>query len=328
MANNDNVQIKIVGTVGSSALVNPRVTPKSEVPQYQVNLQNPSFDNNDMQNQDVVNAIQQLKLRVQQPTAEYPNPSIFIGLPAHNKNSSDPNVVRFYDLKTRAEKQITQEPALGQQVEVYVDTYHTDNQLAAKYGSRAVRLKYVLFQDFTQVKWFSPSNQGLAGFTSLTDQAGDGVVPTAPAAQPAPQFNGNTQSDNPFGPQKVAPSETNPLLPNNQPAQAAGTAPASNAQSNPFGAAPTAPAANPQAGQAGTTQAAPSAQPNPFGAAGTTPAANPQAAAPNAQPNPFGATGAAPASNTQANPFGATPNPQDPFAGNGAVNVSDEDLPF
>ena len=356
MANNDNVRIKIVGTIGSAALAKPRTTPKSNVPQYQVNIQNPNFDNNNLQDTRVQNAIAKLKLRIGQPSSEYPNPSIFVGLPEHNKNSTKENHVLFYDYKTKTQQTIDKDPAIGQTVEVYVDTYNTTNELARKYGSRAVRLLYVVFPDISQVQWFEPYDQGLAGFEPLDDQANNGAQATAQQVPQAPQFNGSTPAVDPFtaaqqgGPttqampnaqnapqnaftqsQQVQPTKTNPLLGGQTNTNAGPFAGNGQAQADPFATA----------GQA-NTQAAPTtptntgvqggqAQTDPFAAAGQT---NTQAAptAPintgvqggQAQTDPFAASQtnaqAAPTTPTNTGVQGGQAQ-ADPFAAAGQANA-------
>ena len=351
MANNDNVYIKIKGTAGrDSHLIQPKLM-KSGNYVFQIIVENPDFALNDLSNPDVAKAVQDLQTRIKSSN-QYPTPSIFLTLPQYNNGSDKPNIVHFWRADTKLEIQVNQNPAEGQPVEVDVDTYMTDNNNAAKYNYRALRIHNVIFPD-DNIKWYTPDAMAIEGYKSLEDQGIKRTAPVAPnnaGTQPAPNANplsnNGGANNNPFGnnanagaPTTAAPTAT----PNagGAPTQQAQTPYTQNANgqsttnTNPFantqnGQAPANPFANAQNGQ---TPA------NPFGSQnGQTNAQNPgNANAGNSFANPqnspqgqAGQTNGAPATpfgtqngQTTGNQNGA----QDPFANNN-VNLSDDNLPF
>ena len=359
--NKHRAYIYIRGKIGIANTSKP-ILMKSNNEVYQINIENPDFSANNMQDPAIAQAIEGLKTRIK-TSNEYPTPSIFLSVPAQDM-SGKVNKVHYWDIPTKKEFQATKDPAAGQDVIVGVSTYDSDSNLNAQYGGRAQRLIDIMFPDKNKIEWYVPADHSpleMQGFQSLDDQ-GIPAAPQAPANNQtqAPAFNNSTPAANPFGQpttntqqstnaqtmpansqykqqSNVTPSTTNPLLnnaSNTQPQSPFGqqtNAQPQGQQPNAFGQQTN---AQPQGQQANAFGQQANAQPqgqsqNPFGQQANT---QPQ----GQQPNAFGQQANAQSQGQQPNPFGQQANsqpqgqqPNDPFAGTGnTVDISDDDLPF
>lgn len=280
MANNkNNVNIKVKGTVGIANLVEPIELPRSNGRQYQINIQNPDFSENDMNNPLMAQAIEKLQLRMKQPTAEYPDPSIYITLPEFNQNSDIPNKLRFWRLDNKSEMVLKQNPARGQEVIVNVATFDSTNAFTQQYGYRSARLTDIAFPD-GNIQYYTGNSSPfeIAGFKTLSQQgintntdkpAEPEATPAATAPQTANPFGTNNQFAGQSSQSTATPSQPSFAMPgqsapNNQPApnQAPNNGQPAPAPQNPFDQPAQAAPQNPFAQSNG--QPAQTAPQNPF----------------------------------------------------------------
>lgn len=194
-----NVHIFVQGQIGIMRIVKPGVSKQSNNPQYQLSLQNPTFSVKPHQRnvtpQLESEALQKVQLRVK-TSQEYPDPSIFMSLPLYNLNSNKQNRIHFWDVKTQHEFLPEADLASGQTVIAELDTYHSDSDLTQRFGNRSARLAAVFVQDKEQINYYTPQDIP-EGFTPLSEEELNNNAPVPPQA-PAPQFNNNTPTADPF----------------------------------------------------------------------------------------------------------------------------------
>lgn len=195
-----NVHIFVQGQIGIMKIVKPGVSKQSNNPQYQLSLQNPTFsvkpNQRNVTPQLESEALQKVQLRVR-TSQEYPDPSIFMSLPLYNLNSKKPNRIHFWDVNTKSEFLPEADLASGQTVVAELDTYHSDSDLTQKFGNRSARLAAVFVKDKEQINYYTPQDIP-EGFTPLSEEELNNNAPVPPQA-PAPQFNNNTPTADPFG---------------------------------------------------------------------------------------------------------------------------------
>ena len=194
-----NVHFLVQGEIGIMKIIKPGVSKQSNNPQYQLSIQNPTFKlapNQNVNQQLVDFALQKLQMHVNQ-SQEYPTPSILLTLPLYNLNSDKLNRVHFLDINTKGEFLPKADLASGQPIIAEVDTYHTDSPLTEKFGHRTSRLANVYVQDQEQIRYYTPQSNIPAGFTPLSEEELNSNAPVPPKA-PAPQFNNNTPTAEPF----------------------------------------------------------------------------------------------------------------------------------
>lgn len=194
-----NVHFLVQGQIGIMRIVKPGVSKQSNNPQYQLSIQNPTFKlapNQNVNQQLADFALQKVQLRVR-TSQEYPDPSIFMSLPLYNLNSKTQNRIHFWDIKTKHEFLPTADFASGQPIIAELDTYHSDSDLTQKFGNRSARLAGVYVKDKEQMNYYTPQDIP-AGFTPLSEEELNNNASVPPQA-PAPQFNNNTPTAEPFG---------------------------------------------------------------------------------------------------------------------------------
>lgn len=193
-----NVHFLVQGQIGIMRIVKPGVSKQSNNPQYQLSIQNPTFKlapNQNVNQQLADFALQKVQLRVR-TSQEYPDPSIFMSLPLYNLNSKTQNRIHFWDIKTKHEFLPTADFASGQPIIAELDTYHSDSDLTQKFGNRSARLAGVYVKDKEQMNYYTPQDIP-AGFTPLSEEELNNNASVPPKA-PAPQFNNNTPTADPF----------------------------------------------------------------------------------------------------------------------------------
>ena len=194
-----NVHIYVQGQIGIMRIVKPGVSKQSNNPQYQLSLQNPTFsvkpNQRNVTPQLESEALQKVQLRVR-TSQEYPDPSIFMSLPLYNLNSKKQNRIHFWDINTKSEFLPEADLASGQTVIAELDTYNSNSDLTQKFGNRSARLASVFVKDKDQINYYTPQDIP-EGFTPLSEDQLNNNAPVPPQA-PAPQFNNNTPTADPF----------------------------------------------------------------------------------------------------------------------------------
>lgn len=172
--NNNNANDKkkslsfyITGTAGWNNMTEPVINDYRNY-QYSLRIENPVFINpsNDPETEQMIQMIKNSK-KMKQPTAQYPNPSIVLSLPA-KKMDGTPQKPRYFDKATGMEVPVRKNIGTGQPVTVVAGAQLSDN---SKYGF-AIYLNGVIFDNVKTAKWYEQAagNPLLAGFTPLSAQ--------------------------------------------------------------------------------------------------------------------------------------------------------------
>lgn len=157
----------ITGTAGWNNMTEPVINDYRNY-QYSLRIENPVFINpsNDPETEQMIQMIKNSK-KMKQPTAQYPNPSIVLSLPA-KKMDGTPQKPRYFDKATGMEVPVRKNIGTGQPVTVVAGAQLSDN---SKYGF-AIYLNGVIFDNVKTTKWYEQAagNPLLAGFTPLSAQ--------------------------------------------------------------------------------------------------------------------------------------------------------------
>ena len=323
MANNNGdkrqVNLLVTGTVGMAHLLEPTVVKGNESNEtFDLNLHNPVVEGSSYHLQRhpelIQVAIASFQKRIKPGNEQYPDPNVFVSLPARNQKKNEDNVVHFYDRKTMREFLPEAEFAIGTKISAEIQTYDTDNNLTAPYDYRGQRIIGIYVDDKDAVQYYTGNTP--EGFTPLPPEDLNAAQNAGTTGTAAPSQPTQSTQTSPFTQGNVAPSEVNPAFggqtaPNANPTGFGGQT-AQNANPTGFGGQPAQPTQQAQPTQPAPAQPTQPQQPaDPFGnqQAGQQPT-QPQAAQPNGQnANPFG--------NQQADPFGQQ-----------NTKIDDSDLPF